>query len=230
MNYKHIYQNLIEKRKVHHPTGYVEAHHIVPKCIGGNDCAENIVLLTAREHYIAHWLLWKIHRTPAIAHAFWSMARVGRGQGRNITAAMYERARIAHSSGLSATMAGSGNHFYGRKHTPETKRLISEKAKARGRASWDKRSDESKQAYMDAVRKGKTEEHRKKLGRRGLKMVQNVETGEIRRVPKDFDEGSLWVNPRKLKPETKYKCDHCDMVTTKSMLTRWHNDNCKRKS
>jgi hypothetical protein len=40
---------------------YTERHHIVPKCIGGSDEEDNLVLLTAREHYIAHQLLVKIY-------------------------------------------------------------------------------------------------------------------------------------------------------------------------
>lgn len=36
---------------------YTELHHILPKCLGGDDKRKNLVLLTAREHIIAHMLL-----------------------------------------------------------------------------------------------------------------------------------------------------------------------------
>lgn len=39
---------------------YSEKHHIIPKCLGGNDCEQNLVRLTAREHFIAHILLTKM--------------------------------------------------------------------------------------------------------------------------------------------------------------------------
>jgi hypothetical protein len=39
---------------------YVERHHIVPRCMGGLDDDENIVYLTASEHFVAHQLLMKI--------------------------------------------------------------------------------------------------------------------------------------------------------------------------
>jgi len=42
------------------PSEYCELHHIIPKCLGGENTKENLVLLTAREHYIAHLLLSKI--------------------------------------------------------------------------------------------------------------------------------------------------------------------------
>jgi hypothetical protein len=39
--------------------GYFENHHIVPKCMGGSNESENLVLLTPREHFICHLLLVK---------------------------------------------------------------------------------------------------------------------------------------------------------------------------
>lgn len=41
--------------------GYFEIHHIIPRCIGGNNEQDNLVALTAREHIIAHLLLYRIH-------------------------------------------------------------------------------------------------------------------------------------------------------------------------
>jgi hypothetical protein len=43
------------------PTCYTENHHILPKSLGGGDEPENMVRLTYREHFIAHWLLTKFH-------------------------------------------------------------------------------------------------------------------------------------------------------------------------
>lgn len=40
---------------------YYEKHHIIPRCMGGNDNKENLILLTAKEHFIAHQLLVKIY-------------------------------------------------------------------------------------------------------------------------------------------------------------------------
>jgi hypothetical protein len=41
-------------------TEYYEKHHILPKSLGGNNNKENLVFLTAREHYLAHLLLVKM--------------------------------------------------------------------------------------------------------------------------------------------------------------------------
>jgi hypothetical protein len=62
MNYFLAYQRLIAKAKARvclH--GYVERHHILPRALGGNDDSSNLVALSAREHFVAHVLLAKIH-------------------------------------------------------------------------------------------------------------------------------------------------------------------------
>jgi hypothetical protein len=60
MNYSIHYTNLIERAKTRISPDVFEKHHIVPRCLGGNDDISNIVNLTPEEHYIAHQLLVKI--------------------------------------------------------------------------------------------------------------------------------------------------------------------------
>ena len=45
--------------------GYYEKHHIVPKCLGGTDDENNLVLLTAREHLLIHLILHEMY--PKVA-------------------------------------------------------------------------------------------------------------------------------------------------------------------
>lgn len=70
MDYEKIYNQLIEKRRKEvlkkcdkdDPNYlYCEIHHIIPRCIGGSDDEANKIALTAREHYIAHLLLRRMH-------------------------------------------------------------------------------------------------------------------------------------------------------------------------
>ena len=62
MDYKLCYDRLVQNAKERNVVnGYVEVHHIIPKSHGGSDDNSNLVKLTAREHYIAHLLLVKIH-------------------------------------------------------------------------------------------------------------------------------------------------------------------------
>lgn len=41
---------------------YLETHHILPRSLGGKDTKENLVNLTAREHFLAHLLYEKISK------------------------------------------------------------------------------------------------------------------------------------------------------------------------
>lgn len=61
MDYEKHYNMLVERGKSRPVTGYVEKHHVVPKCMGGSDDADNLVSLTPEEHYLAHLLLVKMY-------------------------------------------------------------------------------------------------------------------------------------------------------------------------
>lgn len=63
MNYPLIYNELIKKAQNRTSvSGYTEKHHIMPKSLGGSNSKDNLVDLTPKEHYIAHMLLYKIHK------------------------------------------------------------------------------------------------------------------------------------------------------------------------
>jgi hypothetical protein len=61
MEYIKIYNQIIERAKTRQLEGYKEKHHTIPKCMGGLDNKENLVELTAREHFLCHHLLCKIY-------------------------------------------------------------------------------------------------------------------------------------------------------------------------
>jgi hypothetical protein len=58
------YRKFIQNIKSSEPriiSGYTETHHILPRCLHGKDTKENLIKLTPREHFLAHWLLWKAY-------------------------------------------------------------------------------------------------------------------------------------------------------------------------
>ena len=62
MNYFRIYNSLITRAKSRiEQIDHGEMHHIKPRCMGGGDQKDNLVLLTYREHFIAHLLLVKMY-------------------------------------------------------------------------------------------------------------------------------------------------------------------------
>lgn len=55
------YLLLAEKARTRNLEGYVEKHHVVPRCMGGSDDADNLVELTPEEHFTAHLLLMRMY-------------------------------------------------------------------------------------------------------------------------------------------------------------------------
>lgn len=85
MNYKRHYEQLILKHGTSYkPEGYSERHHILPRCLGGNDDAGNLVYLSARCHYLAHLLLYQIYREDKLVYALARMQGQSDGTLRRI--------------------------------------------------------------------------------------------------------------------------------------------------
>ena len=63
--YKQWHDNIIARGKNRILTGYKEKHHIIPKSLGGNNSKDNLVELTAREHFMVHMLLCKFTKGEA---------------------------------------------------------------------------------------------------------------------------------------------------------------------
>jgi hypothetical protein len=70
MNYLKHYNMLIERSQNRVIDGYVEKHHIIPRCLGGTNDTSNIAVLTPEEHFLAHQLLVKIYpNSPPLVNA-----------------------------------------------------------------------------------------------------------------------------------------------------------------
>lgn len=83
---------------------YTEEHHIIPRCMGGLDTKDNLVLLSGEEHYTAHKLLAKIHpENNDLQFAWFNMCTTKDSLGRKYTVSSseYEEARIAFSKSSS---------------------------------------------------------------------------------------------------------------------------------
>ena len=84
--YTRIYFSIIDRASNRILDGYKEKHHIIPQSLGGSNDSENIVKLTAREHFICHLLLTKMVEGPnksKMYQAAWMMAScVGKDQER----------------------------------------------------------------------------------------------------------------------------------------------------
>ena len=83
--------------------GYCEVHHIVPRSLGGSNDKDNLISLTARQHYIAHWMLARA-LGGSTARAFFMMSNFGKYGKVNSTT--YSIARKEYSGLVSEQMIG----------------------------------------------------------------------------------------------------------------------------
>ena len=127
--YTIAYNNIVSRAKARVLDGYSEKHHIIPKCLGGKDTKENLVKLTAREHFICHRLLVKMVEGKAkfqMIKAVDMMTKKTKCQDRyQITARLFEQLKKEASLAMSVLTKGI------KKHSDETKQRMSGSAKGK---------------------------------------------------------------------------------------------------
>ena len=110
--YTKLYYKITSNAKQRITEGYTELHHIIPQSMGGSNDKENLVELTAREHFICHWLLIKMTEgedRSKMLYALNGMKAENKYQQRyhtKITARVYEKYRIEHAENHSKRMKG----------------------------------------------------------------------------------------------------------------------------
>lgn len=98
MNYKNIYLNLCNRGKTTRKLNYSESHHILPRCMGGDDSENNLTVLTAKEHYLAHLLLTKIYDNSSLMYAFGMMQTSTKKTKRRYTSGQYQKMKHSYST------------------------------------------------------------------------------------------------------------------------------------
>ncbi len=198
MNYSKIYNRLIESAQTRFGpvASYTEVHHIVPRCIGGDDNASNLVVLTPEEHYVAHLLLMKMHPDNAkLVYAAFMMT-VGKHRNNKLYGWL-KRKRFENPTPLSTRLKikekralqvmsprseetkqkmrgpnpkkgrkGELNGFYGKSHTEGTLTVLAQKCGRPG----VKRGQDTIQRLKDSF----TEERRAEASRRLAERNKNI--------------------------------------------------------
>ncbi len=99
--YTKWYYNIVKQASLRAPVGYIEKHHIIPKSMGGSNDKENIVALTAREHFICHLLLTKMTEGTnryKMLHAVW---RLTTSRKDKVSSKIYEQIKIERSKAMT---------------------------------------------------------------------------------------------------------------------------------
>lgn len=127
--YSLCYYNIVNRAKSRVLDEYNEIHHIIPKCLGGVNSKDNLVRLTAKEHFICHRLLVKMVEGKAkhqMSKAVDMMTVKAKQHSRyKIPGRLYERLKKEAAIAMSVLTKGKP------KHTEESRRILSTKAKGR---------------------------------------------------------------------------------------------------
>lgn len=229
MNYQTVYNSIIHNAKnmsrFKTDTTYYEKHHIVPRCLMGSDEESNLVLLTAKEHFICHKLLTKIHpQNNSIRHAYWMMCNVTSSNQKRykVPSSSYERAKndirniraeiwkdrtknpnyinpkLGEKNGMYGVHRfGVDNPFFGKSHTDDTKNKMRNTKKEYYKHNTSKTKD------TIWINNGLTD-------KRHPSSVN---------IPEGYNKGRM-----------KFTCPHCSLLVGGANAKRYHFDNCKSKA
>ena len=128
--YTRWYYQIIVKKAITNNNVYSETHHIIPRSMNGSDSNDNLISLSAREHFICHWLLTKMttgNDRVSMIRAFWMMRAENKNQKRYINSRAYQSLKEEYALIQSDRISGennpmAGDKFY-RSEQGEAKRL-----------------------------------------------------------------------------------------------------------
>ena len=242
--YEKWYATIIENAKDRKLSGYKETHHIVPRSLGGSDGADNLVDLTAREHFVCHWLLVRIHTGPVqhkMVYALNGMKRNGKDNQRYetpITSRVYANLRAQFSAVHSATMKGRPAHNKGVPASDE------QKAKQSAKMTGRKQSAESvAKRVASQIGSKRTEETKAKMSASAKLVIKGPRSDETKANISKATKGVKKSAEHTAKKTATLKalaasgehhskqrktCPHCGTEMNRILYGRWHGDRCRQ--
>jgi len=198
---------------------YTEKHHIIPRCLGGDNSLENLARLTAREHFIAHWLLTKMTNGESQKKLAYACKRMMHSKNNNqirykISSKIYENLKKQ----LNITLKN-------RKFSDEWLSKLKYSAQQRAANESDAAKDIRRKTMTAANKARKGEKRLAITGEKNHMFGVKLTGNNNHFFGKSHNEETL----KKLRgPKPKYNCVHCNkIVGGAANLERWHNNNCK---
>ena len=225
--YTRWYFAIIENAQVRTITGYVEKHHIIPKSLGGDNSLANLVVLTAREHFVCHWLLTKMVENTKHRYQMWNafscmLYRELPGNNRyKVTGRVFENIKKEGAKIKSIKFSGSGNPMYGKR---------SELNPLFGIKKSPEHIEKIRQGNLGTIRSLESRDKQSKKMRGRTQSPEHVTNRSGVNHPgygKELDSARKEKIRQGVLNMPLHTCEHCGKTTTKGNYTRWHSDNCK---
>jgi hypothetical protein len=248
--YEKWYKNITDFAKHRITEDYTEKHHILPKSLGGSDKITNLVYLTAREHFICHWLLTKIYPEGEehwkMINAFRMMRAENPKQKRystNITARVYSNLKEEYSKLQSQRYIGEKNPMYGDKFYRSEEGYRRHKEAISGDKNASKRPETKKKIAETKIGKKResfSEEWLNNLSKNHKSKQPGFDgsiSEETRKKIGDKIRGRKQTEEEKIarglsnrgKKREKKLCPHCNQLVAVNGYARWHGDNCRMR-
>lgn len=256
--YTTYYYDIINRAKTRTLKDYKENHHIIPKCffveqsatgwLLGDPDDNNTVNITAREHFICHWLLTKMQPTTPqkaqMIYAFNMMSVSGDHQERyntKISSRAYEKNRILLAETISKNNKGKTAWNKGYKETRlEVLENVKQAALKRAPQTPEQRE---KQAQKTRGQK-RTPEQKANLSR-GQKGVLKgpmpqaqkdaISKGSVGKKKPKSQGAAISATVAKQKAEgthysqqPKQQCPYCPVKASKARYNAFHGEKCKQ--
>lgn len=261
--YTKWYYSIINNALTRNNVGYTETHHIIPECFyisrvrkgpigwleGDPNHVDNLVKLTAKEHFICHLLLPKMLEGIPKAKMACALKRFVYSNKHNkfITSNMYQAIKIMHSEAISVLQKGIKNT---KEVSQETRqKLRDSRINIPLSESHKQNMKKPKSSSHIENMKGRqiTEETRKKLSISRIGKTASIETrlkqsnSALNRPPmsddtknklKQLHQGKSKSEDHKNKLSEMQKnlpmvcCLHCGNVINKRIFTRYHSQDC----
>jgi hypothetical protein len=232
--------------------GYVEKHHIVPRCMGGTDDPENLVQLTPEEHYLAHQLLIKIYPDVRGLASATQLMTVHHTDSRTTNKLFgWIRRKCADDSSAKMKEWHKENEhprgMLGKTHKEEDiPRIVAgilKHAEEKRIKIYAYNLDGTFYKEYDSISDCADDLN---TSPSNVKYTADGDFGHCRKKQLRYERYDV-VEPYKRKDQVIYErteehkkstserfmtmstCEHCGFTARLSNITRWHNDNCKHK-
>ncbi len=138
------------------------------------------------------------------------------------------------SASLIGKMSGEKHPLYGKKHSEETKEKFKYRKYASGENHYmhgKSRSEESKRKTSETLKGMFLGEKSCWYGKKGELAANygNMLSDEAKKSIGDKNRGRKHTEEEKAKMRIRDICPHCGKESTRSIITRYHRDNCKHK-
>lgn len=212
------YYNIINRAKQRISLdGYKENHHIIPRSLGGSDSKDNLVSLTAREHFICHLLLTKMLGSISnekLVYAAWLMANQENNQQTRykVNSRIYQMLRQQFANRHSKLMSESNpmhDPLVREKHAA----AIQKRGKTKGNTGNKQGpiSDQLREVLRQKTKESMTPER-----------IESIRQQQLNRTQEQKEKYAFAHSKR-------ISCIFCKQQLAPGNFTRWHGDNCKLK-